>query len=79
MANLPYFFNPYPTAQPIPVVPQIQQNPIPQNPQPQNNGGGLNWVQGEAGAKAYPVAPNTSILLMDSEESVFYIKATDNG
>ena len=36
------------------------------------------WVQGESGAKAYPVAPNNSVLLMDSESSVFYIKSTDN-
>lgn len=35
------------------------------------------WVQGEAAAKAYPVASGQSVQLMDSEESVFYIKSTD--
>jgi hypothetical protein len=35
------------------------------------------WVQGEAAAKAYPVDPGQSVQLMDSEESVFYIKSTD--
>ena len=35
------------------------------------------WVQGEAGAKAYPVAPNSSVILMDSENNVFYIKSAD--
>ena len=35
------------------------------------------WVQGEAGAKSYLVAPSTSILLMDSENEYFYIKTTD--
>lgn len=35
------------------------------------------WVQGEAGAKAYPVAPGNSVLLMDSERNVFYIKSAD--
>ena len=35
-------------------------------------------MQGEAGAKSYLVAPNTSVLLMDSEESRFFIKTTDN-
>lgn len=35
------------------------------------------WVQGEGGAKAYPTAPSTSVLLMDSENSTFYIKTTD--
>ena len=44
---------------------------------PQTNQGIL-WVQGEAGAKSYLVAPNTSVLLMDSEESRFFIKTTDN-
>lgn len=38
---------------------------------------GILWVQGQAGAKAYPVASGNSVLLMDSEESVFYIKSTD--
>jgi len=35
------------------------------------------WVQGEAGAKSYLVAPNTSIALWDSEASVIYIKSAD--
>lgn len=56
-------------------VPQIQQN-APQQAQPQNNG--IIWVQGEQAAKGYPVAPNQSVLLMDSEQSAFYIKSADN-
>ncbi len=35
------------------------------------------WVQGEAGAKAYPVAPGNSVILMDSESNTFYIKTAD--
>lgn len=35
------------------------------------------WVQGEAGAKSFLVAPGQSLILMDSEAEVFYIKATD--
>ena len=38
---------------------------------------GLLWVQGEAGAKSYLVAPNTTVLLMDSEAQRFYLKSTD--
>lgn len=38
---------------------------------------GIVWVQGEAGAKAYPVAAGSSMLLMDSENEQFYIKSTD--
>lgn len=50
---------------------------IPQNyTQPQINQG-LLWVQGEAGAKSYLVAPNTTVLLMDSETQRFYLKSTD--
>ena len=45
--------------------------------QPQQNSNGINWVQGEAGAKSYAVAPGQSVLLMDSDENVFYIKSAD--
>ena len=57
-------------------IPQIQQNAPQQQVQPQNNG--IIWVQGEQAAKGYPVAPNQSVLLMDSEQSAFYIKSADN-
>lgn len=42
---------------------------------PQNNG--INWVQGIEAAKSFMVAPNKSVLLMDSESQCFYIKTTD--
>ena len=35
------------------------------------------WVQGENGAKAFLVAPGSSVLLMDSDSSCFYIKSAD--
>lgn len=43
----------------------------------QNQVNPINWVQGEAGAKAVPVAPGQKALLMDSEINVFYIKSSD--
>lgn len=46
-------------------------------PQYQQNNQGIIWVQGVEGAKAYPVAPGASVMLMDSESSVFYIKSTN--
>lgn len=56
----------------------IQQPMMIQNqPQQSADTGGIIWVQGEAGAKAYLVAPGQSVLLMDSEKSAFYIKSTD--
>lgn len=35
------------------------------------------WVQGEAGAKSYLVAPNTTVQLWDSENQVIYLKSAD--
>ena len=37
------------------------------------------WVQGEAGAKAYPVGPNQTLPLWDSENQTIYLKSTDAG
>lgn len=42
--------------------------------QPQN---GFIWVQGEAAAKSWPVPPNSTALLMDSEDQKFYLKTVD--
>ena len=46
-------------------------------PQTQVNQG-LLWVSGEVGAKSYLVAPNSTVLLMDSDSSRFYLKSADN-
>ena len=54
----------------------MSQIQVPQ-PQAQQNNNGLIWVQGETGAKSYLVAPNTTVLLMDSENQRFYLKSTD--
>ena len=35
------------------------------------------WVQGEAGAKSYLVAPNTTVQLWDSERQTIYLKSAD--
>lgn len=53
-----------------PQIPQVVQQPASQN----NN---LVWVQGEAGAKSYLVAPNTTLPLWDSESQVIYLKSAD--
>ena len=54
------------------------QSPVPQTQAPQNAQNSLIWVQGEAGAKSYLTAPNTTVLLMDSEAQRFYLKSTDS-
>ena len=51
-----------------------QQQPS-QSQQQYNSG--LIWVQGEAGAKSFILPPNTTVMLMDSENSVFYLKSSD--
>ena len=35
------------------------------------------WVQGEAGAKSYLVAPNNTVQLWDSESQTIYLKSAD--
>lgn len=55
--------------------PQYQTPTIQQPQQPTNNG--IIWVQGEAGAKSYLVAPNNTVQLWDSEEQVIYLKSAD--
>ena len=59
-------FNPYSTS----YMTQNYQQPV-------NNSSNMVWVQGESGAKAYPIAPGTSQVLFDSEAQIFYIKSAD--
>ena len=57
---------------------QLGQMYAPQIQTPaQNNQGSLIWVQGIEAAKSYMVAPNTTVLLMDSESQKFYLKSSD--
>lgn len=43
----------------------------------QADSGGIIWVQGEAGAKAYLVAPGNTVQLWDSESQTIYLKSAD--
>lgn len=62
--------------------PQFTQSPQPA-PQPQAQPtpspmqSNMVWVQGEAGAKSYLLAPNTTVPLWDSEGQTIYIKSAD--
>ena len=51
--------------------PQYQQQTQTQTQSP------LNWVQGEAGAKSFLVAPGNTVTLWDSEAQVIYLKSAD--
>ena len=55
---------------------QMQPYQMPMQPQRQDPNG-LTWVQGEAGAKGWFVAPGATVLLMDSEAMRFYLKSAD--
>ena len=67
-------YNYFPTTYQTPVY--YPQQAQPQPPQ-QTTQQSLIWVQGEAGAKSYLVAPNSTVTLWDSEQSVIYIKSAD--
>ena len=59
-------FSPYQYSQP----PTFSPPPLQSDPP-------MIWVQGEAGAKAYPVQNSKMVVLFDSEEKRFFIKTTD--
>lgn len=54
-----------------------QMNTQPQYVSQNQNASGIIWVQGEAGAKSYMVAPNTTVQLWDSEANTIYLKSAD--
>lgn len=66
-------YNPFP----IGYQPYYQANYQPLQNQPQNQNTGIIWVSGEVGARGYPVAPNTTIQLWDSEAQIVYLKSAD--
>lgn len=37
----------------------------------------IDWAIGKAGADAYPMAPNSKVMLLDTQDPVMYVKATD--
>ena len=57
--------------------PYGHQSPYTLNNSGNNQNGGMTWVQGEAGANAYQVAPGHVMVLFDSTRDVFYIKSVD--
>lgn len=55
---------------------QGSQIPSVSSPTPQM-ANDINWVQGESDAKSRPVAAGHSVVFLDTEESVMYIKSVD--
>ena len=54
----------------------VVQPPMPSQPVQQQSSQ-IIWVSGEAGAKSYLVAPGNTVMLLDAENSVFYLKSAD--
>lgn len=83
MPYIPYGYQPSYYGQAMPdQLAQLRQNAyqqpmMGQSAQQTQGTPSIIWVQGEEGAKAYMVAAGNSVLLMDSENSAFYIKSTD--
>lgn len=59
----------------VPYLQGTQMSQANQSQQIPNNN--LIWVQGEAGAKSYLVAPNNTVQLWDSESQTIYLKSAD--
>lgn len=55
--------------------PQYQQAGTQMSSPQQNNG--MIWIQGVESAKAFQVAPNSTVVLWDSEQQCCYIKSAD--
>ena len=68
----PMYQTPY--TQPYTQNAPVQQQSQAVQPSVQN---GIIWVQGEAGAKSYLVAPNNTVQLWDSESQTIYLKSAD--
>lgn len=61
----------YPQYQHVQPVQQVQV------PTPQTQANSIIWIQGEGAARSYLLAPNSSVVLFDSDEPMFYIKTAD--
>lgn len=79
MAYNNYFPQYYPNQ--MPVMQAQQQMPLQQPQMPQNGvqnlGNGITWVLGENAAKSFPVGVGQTVVLMDREEPVMYMKSVD--
>lgn len=66
-----YYPNYYGNQQMPPQPPQMPQNSV------QNTSNGITWVLGENAAKSFPVGAGQTVVLMDREEPIMYMKSVD--
>lgn len=60
-----------------PQMSTLEYRPQQVYPQNQQNMGSFAYCMGIEGAKAFPIAPNQAVFLMDSNDPVAYIKSAD--
>lgn len=70
-------YNGFPVTYPqyYPQYSQMSPTPMSGTSPQQNNG--MIWIQGVESAKAFQVAPNSTVVLWDSEQQCCYIKSAD--
>ena len=75
----PNYYNPYQqqVQPPMDRLAQLQAQQYQPMQQPAQSNQSLIYVQGESAAKSWMVGAGQSVLLMDSENPVFYIKSAD--
>ena len=61
----------YPNLQMPLQTPQMPQNGV------QSSGNSITWVLGENAAKSFPVGAGQTVVLMDREEPIMYMKSVD--
>lgn len=61
----------YPNLQMPLQPPQMPQNSV------QSSSNGITWVLGENAAKSFPVGAGQTVVLMDREEPIMYMKSVD--
>lgn len=66
-----YYPNYYGNQQMPPQPPQMPSNA------PQTSGNSITWVLGENAAKSFPVGAGQTVVLMDREEPIMYMKSVD--
>lgn len=82
MPNYPYYgYQPYQPYHPpmADQLMQLRQSQFQPNMQqvPQQQAPSIVWVQSEAEAMTYPIAPNNAVTLWDSNAPVIYLKQAD--
>lgn len=76
MAYNPNYY--YPMGyQPMQMAPQMNTQALQQMSNNMQGRNSVNWVQGEAGANAFPVVAGDSVLMMDIESPTAYMKTVE--